>query len=113
MLSPDQDHPTGNHVRLPLLRDRMDRRGLTDPFWSNANPCGTFHLDMHKRLDLAPLAVSRAGTPSKASALVWAGAARTSCPSDSTITFTTGEAAAARITAGVTVEVSCRRDTGW
>jgi hypothetical protein len=69
-----------------------------------ADPYGTFRLDMDKRLDLVPLAVLRAGTPSDASALVWAGAARTSCPSDSTII-----AAAALITAGV----SCRRGTGW
>jgi hypothetical protein len=91
----------------------MDRRGLTDLFWSNVNRYGAFCLCMDKRLDLAPLAVPRAGTPSEASALVWAGAARTSCPSDSTIIFTTVEASAARITAGVTVEVSCRRGTGW
>lgn len=73
MLSPDQDHLTGNHVRLPLLRDRMDRRGLTDLFWSNINPYSTFRLDMDKRLDLAPLAVPIARTPSDASACVGRG----------------------------------------
>jgi hypothetical protein len=35
-----------------------DRRGLTALFWSNVNPCGTFRLDMSKRLDLGPAAVA-------------------------------------------------------
>ncbi|MEV4249990.1 hypothetical protein AB0J63_42100 [Streptosporangium canum] len=50
--------------------DGRDRRGLTALFWPNVNPYGTFHLDMDKRLDLAPLAVPCARTPSDASALV-------------------------------------------
>ncbi|MFE4824888.1 Tn3 family transposase [Streptomyces sp. NPDC056704] len=36
-----------------------DRRGLTALFWSNVNPYGTFHLDMDRRLDLAPLTFPR------------------------------------------------------
>ncbi|RXS87581.1 hypothetical protein EST92_03110 [Streptomyces sp. TM32] len=33
-----------------------DRRGLTALFRSNVNPYSAFHLDMDKRLDLAPAA---------------------------------------------------------
>ncbi|MGW7047964.1 Tn3 family transposase [Streptomyces avermitilis] len=52
------------HVNTPLLqqvlaepkrakkRSDEDRRGLTALFRSDANPCGTFRLDMDKRLDL-------------------------------------------------------------
>ncbi|MFI6663211.1 hypothetical protein ACIBL8_47970 [Streptomyces sp. NPDC050523] len=42
-----------------------DRRGLTALFWSNVNPCGTFRLDMDKRLDLG-LTVPRPRTPADA-----------------------------------------------
>ncbi|MGX1548802.1 hypothetical protein [Streptomyces adustus] len=80
---------------------------LTASFRSNGNPYDTFRLDMDKWLDLASLAMSRARTPSDAPALVRAGSARTSCPIDSTVTFTTVNALAAWIAAAVTVEVSC------
>ena len=64
-----------------------------------SNHTGTFRLDMDKRLDPAPLTVPRARTPSDASAPVWAKAA--------------GGGFGSPYPAGVTVEVSCRRGTGW
>ncbi|MFE5521411.1 Tn3 family transposase [Streptomyces virginiae] len=68
------------HVKTLLLRQVLaepkwvnklsveDRRVLNALFWSNINPCGTFRLDMDKRLDLVSAAVPRPRTPADAPA---------------------------------------------
>lgn len=63
MFSPDQDHPSENHIRLPRLKIGMNRRRPTALFWSDINSDGALRLGMDKRLGLAPLAEPRARTP--------------------------------------------------
>jgi Tn3 transposase DDE domain len=78
LTGPDQEHAETSLLALHLLQSALvhvntllvqqvlaepawakklsdeDRRGATALFWSNVNPCGTFRLDMDKRLDLGP-----------------------------------------------------------
>ncbi|MFJ3824128.1 Tn3 family transposase [Streptomyces nodosus] len=136
LTGPDKEHAETSMLALHLLQSALvhvntllvqqvlaepiwakklsdeDRRGLTALFWSNVNPYGTFRLDMDKRLDLAPLAVPRAYAIGRLRACVSRGSSHR-LPDRFHITLTTVEAPAARITGGVTVEVSCRRGTGW
>ncbi len=89
LTGPDKEHAETSMLALHLLQSALvhvntllvqqvlaepawakklsdeDRRGLTALFWSNANPYGTFRLDMDKRLDLG-LAVPRPRTPADA-----------------------------------------------
>ncbi|MFE7112969.1 Tn3 family transposase [Streptomyces sp. NPDC057575] len=88
LTGPDKEHAETSMLALHLLQSALvhvntslvqqilaepawakklsdeDRRGTTALFWSNANPYGTFRLDMSKRLDLGPAAaVPRPRTP--------------------------------------------------
>jgi hypothetical protein len=62
-----------------------DRRGLTELFWSNVNPYGTFRLDMDARLDLGPaVAAPRPRTSGRCRHPVSHGAAMKDLPTSPT-----------------------------